>query len=56
MEKASIFQYTVLDDGSYEFNSWEDAVFFVDTAMHSNYKISRVPDSGKAVVEFLCPT
>lgn len=56
MEKASMFSYTILEDGSLEFPSWDDAVFYVDKMLHSNFCIQRDMNTGKAKVKVLCPT
>lgn len=56
MEKASMFSYTVLEDGSLEFPTWDDAVFYVDKMLRSNFSIQRDMNTGKAKVKVLCPT
>ena len=56
MEKASIFSYKILEDGSLEFPSWDDAVFYVDKILCSNFTIQRDMNTGKAKVKVLCPT
>lgn len=55
MQNANFFNYTILEDGSLEFPSWDDAVFYVDKMMHSNFTIQRDMETGKATVKALCP-
>lgn len=52
----SLFKYTVLEDGSLEFPTWDDAVFYADKMLLSNFTIQRDINTGKAKVKVLCPT
>lgn len=56
MQNANFFNYTILEDGSLEFPTWDDAVFYADKMLCSNFTIQRDMNTGKAKVKILCPT
>lgn len=46
-----IIPHKVLEDGSIQFNTWPDAIFYVENYLHSqNFLMRRNPDTDETVV------